>query len=119
MEQVTQYLNAHAGEIATILTLLLTLIKSETLAMNNSTAANGILHGYRLAQAALSTVQPIVAALEPATADSSVADQEALPKDLPPAGMVVAQTADLSAAIAAKQAELAALQAQAQGVTGA
>jgi hypothetical protein len=81
--------------VAVIITIcgpaILALVKSEALALNNKTAANGLLHGWRLAQTALAIPLPL--------------DQPAEDAPEPP-------DTRLNDEIAAKQSELAALMAQ-------
>ena len=70
----------------TILPVVVALIKSERLALDNSTQANGLVHGYRLAKSMLALVPACV--VQTAVASVPVAVRplaEALVESLPPA----------------------------------
>ena len=133
MNQTIQIMRDNSPLIIALLTLTSTVFaalfgKSEKLALDPSTKANGIIQGNRLAKAALAVV-PVVSAdmskgadlaatigdvAAAISAEDGAADEPALAVA---AQLVVeapvAASPDLAAIIAAKQAELAALQAQA------
>ena len=127
MQQFAQILTANgplAVAILGFLSALAALVRSEKLALDPTTPINGILQG-RLARAGLAILPIIVADIvkgDPAATiinDSTAAIIDEEPTVAEDPAPVVAVPADLTAAIAAKQAELSALQAQAQGVTSA
>lgn len=54
MDEILNYVNTHGAQIAAILLpLLVAFVKSELMALNKTSAANGIAHYFKLANHAL------------------------------------------------------------------